>query len=252
VAALWAALALQAPWFLLTVYAPGYLGGLALCWLHGYYEHERGTVSHHGRLYNLLFFNDGYHIEHHLHPDEHWTRLPVHSEDVTTLSRWPAVLRWLDLLNLDGLERCLLRSVLLQRLVLRWHERAFRRLLPQLETVRRVGIVGGGLFPRSAILLRKLLPEALLIVIDMNWENICIARPRCPEEVRFVHSQFDAVRVHDLDLLVIPLSFCGDRRSLYEHPPAPAVMVHDWLWNRKGQSALVSILLLKRLNLVQA
>jgi hypothetical protein len=252
VAALWVVLAVQAPWFLLTAYAPGYLGGLALCWLHGYYEHQRGTVSHHGTLYNLLFFNDGYHIEHHLHPEEHWTRLPGHADGATMVSRWPAVLRYLDVLSLDGLERCLLRSSFLQKLVLHWHERAFRRLLPHAGCIRHVGIIGGGLFPRTALILKDLLPEARLTVIDMDLNHIRVAQAKCPDEVRFIHDRFDPARVHDLDLLIFPLSFCGDRRSLYQHPPAPTIIVHDWLWSCRGQSARVSILLLKRMNLVRA
>src|ERR1041385_5265580 len=55
----------RAPEFFLTVYLPGWLIGLALCQLQGHFEHARGTTSHYGRLYNLLFFNDGYHVEHH-------------------------------------------------------------------------------------------------------------------------------------------------------------------------------------------
>src|SRR5262249_30034891 len=73
VVALWSVLLVFAPMFFLTVYLPGYCLGLGLCWLHGYYEHARDTTSHHGTLYNLLFFNDGYHVEHHAHPGRHWT-----------------------------------------------------------------------------------------------------------------------------------------------------------------------------------
>ena len=68
--ALWGALLVFAPRFVLTVYLPGYLCGLGLCALQGRYEHIRGTVSHYGRLYNILFFNDGYHVEHHAHPED--------------------------------------------------------------------------------------------------------------------------------------------------------------------------------------
>src|SRR5438046_5553829 len=53
VLALWTVMALRAPGFLLSVYAPGYLLGLALCGLHGYYEHAHGVTSYYGKLYNL-------------------------------------------------------------------------------------------------------------------------------------------------------------------------------------------------------
>src|SRR5206468_2818452 len=57
--ALWIVIASTSPKFFLTAYVPGYLAGLSLCWLQGRYEHARGATSHYGRLYNLLFFNDG-------------------------------------------------------------------------------------------------------------------------------------------------------------------------------------------------
>ena len=54
------------------------------------------------------------------------------------------------------------------------------------------------------------------------------------------------------DLVVIPLSFAGNRRAVYRNPPARLVLVHDWIWSRHGsrRSAVVSWLLLKRVNLV--
>src|SRR5688500_629025 len=81
VSALWIAIAAQGPRALLLIWVPGWLGGLLLCWLQGYYEHVRGTVSHYGSLYNFAFFNDGYHVEHHARPGVHWSALPrtVHS-----------------------------------------------------------------------------------------------------------------------------------------------------------------------------
>src|SRR5262245_58492419 len=112
---LWAALLWLAPWFLLTAYLPGFAVGMFLCWLHGYYEHVRGTVSHYGRLYNLLFFNDGYHVEHHARTATHWTELPRTARPDVPVSRWPAVLRWLEVFSLENLERLVLRSR-----VLRW------------------------------------------------------------------------------------------------------------------------------------
>jgi fatty acid desaturase len=57
--------------------------------MENYYEHFGATpensfansVSHYGRIYNLVFFNEGYHQEHHLRPQAHWTKRPhVHEE----------------------------------------------------------------------------------------------------------------------------------------------------------------------------
>jgi hypothetical protein len=251
VLALWAALAALNPQFFLTVYAPAYLAGLGLCALHGYYEHARGTISHYGTLYNLLFFNDGYHVEHHAHPGAHWTRLPANVRPGAQLSRWPAVLRWLDLFTLEGLERCVLRSRLLQRFVLHKHERAFRRLLPELPAVRRVAVVGGGLFPRTALVLGRLLPQAHVTVIDASADNIATARALVPGEVEFINEWYDPCKHGGFDLVVIPLAFVGDRQTFYRDPPAAAVLVHDWLWRRCRSGAVVSFLLCKRLNLVR-
>ena len=240
-----------APKFFLTVYLPGLLLGLALCQAQGHYEHMRGTVSHYGWIYNALFFNDGYHVEHHERPAEHWTQLRQRRKLRGNASRWPAVLRWLETTNLELMERWVLRSKTLQRFVLKKHERAFRALLPKLPEVRRVGIVGGGLFPRTALILQRLLPLAQLTIIDASAENISVASRFVRSNVQFVHEFYDASNTEDLDLVVIPLAFIGDRATIYQYPTAPAVLVHDWIWSRRGTSAVVSLSLLKRLNLVQ-
>lgn len=251
-AAFWFGLASQlTPWFL-TAYLPGWAIGLGLCQLQGYYEHARGTRSHYGRVYNVLFFNDGLHVEHHLRPGLHWTELNQLVQDGTPRSRWPPVLRWLDVLSLEALERLVLRSPRLQRFVLATHERAFRRLLPLAGEVRAVTIVGGGLFPRTALVLRKLLPDAEITVMDACAEHIEIARPMLGDGVRFVHEVFDPSRRCDADLLIVPLSFSGRRARIYERPPAPAVLVHDWIAAAHQPSAVVSWLLFKRLNLVRS
>jgi hypothetical protein len=246
----WAILLALSPSFFFTVYAPAYLAGLALCTLHGYYEHARGTVSHYGMLYNLLFFNDGYHVEHHAWPGAHWARLPQRTDPHANVSRWPAVLRWLDELTLEGLERWVVRSKRLQHFVVKTHERAFRRLLPALPVIRTVGIIGGGLFPRTVLVCRRLLPQAELVVIDADQENIRTAQAFVPDGVRFINDWYDPARHGGFDLLVVPLAFVGDRRTFYRQPPAPAVLVHDWLWRRHRPGAVVSLFLGKRLNLV--
>jgi fatty acid desaturase len=248
---LWTVLLVWQPGFFLGVYLPAYGAGLGLCWLHGYYEHARGTTSHHGSLYNLLFFNDGYHVEHHAHPGTHWTELPQRATPDTPVSRWPAVLRWLDFLSLEMLERWVLRSRRLQDFVLTKHEQAFRRLLSGQSDIKRVGIVGGGLFPRTYLICRRLLPEAELVVIDASAANLHIAQAFVSDQVTVVHDWYDPVRHHGFDLLVIPLAFIGDRAAFYRQPPAPTVLIHDWLWRRYRPGVIISLLLCKRLNLVR-
>jgi len=261
VVALWLILLDRAPMFFATVYLPGYLSGLLLCAVHGHYEHAGGTVSYYGRLYNLLLFNDGYHVEHHAQPGVPWSRLPERREPGARESRWPAPLRWLEGLNvLERLERLVLRSRRLQRFVLRTHARALGELVAQLPPVRRITIVGGGLFPRSALILRSLLPDAEITIIDANRANLDRARAWI-DSAHFVHARYDHQmereasaerRVSDVsDLVVIPLAFDGDRNIFYTHPPAPAIIVHDWIWRKRAISRVVSVALLKRVNLVR-
>jgi hypothetical protein len=247
----WATAAVADPAFFLGVYVPGYLVGLGLCSLQGHFEHARGTTSHYGWLYNWCFFNDGYHAEHHLRPGEHWTRLPSHPLAAARSSRWPPVLRWLDAFTLESLERRVLRSPRLQRFVLSAHERAFRAVLRQVPPIDRVIIVGGGLYPRSTLILRRLLPLATLTIVEAKPEHLEIASTFLPGDIEFEHRLFDATVSEHADLVVIPLAFIGDRERVYRHPPAKLAVVHDWMWRRRGEGARVSWLLLKRLNLVR-
>src|ERR1700682_982211 len=249
VLSLWTALAARAPAFFASVYLPGYIAGLGLCALHGYYEHARGATSHYGRLYNLLFFNDGYHAEHHAKPGLHWTRLPEGSQPADRTSVWPAPLRWMEAFSLEAIERLVLRSSTLQRFVLRTHARAFREYVSALPIVERIGIVGGGLFPRTALILEELLPSARITIIDANRANLDIARALLGAgSIEFVHASYPEPYSVGYDLLVIPLSFNGDREAIYARPPAPVVIVHDWIWRKRGNSRIVSIALLKRIN----
>ena len=249
--ALWSALAFAAPKFLAFTYAPGLALGLVLCHLQGHYEHARGTTSHYGWLYNFLFFNDGYHVEHHQKPTRHWSDLRAQRAHVAA-SRWPAVLRWLERINLESLERIVLRSRLLQKFVLRVHRRAFERLLKNVLEARRIGVVGGALFPRTALLLKEVVPAATVTVIDSNARHIEIAHTFLNGSVRYEHRTFESAGPADeYDVVVIPLSYVGDRERLYRTPPARAVLVQDWLWRRRGNAtSTISWFLLKRLNLV--
>lgn len=237
------------------VYLPGWALGMALCWLQGHYEHARGTTSHYGSLYNLLFFNDGYHVEHHRQPGVHWTRLPSRRMATTAerqaVSRWPPVLRWLEVLSLDGLERIVLGVPLLQRIVIRWHERALCRLMPSAGPIRSVVIVGGGLFPRTALALGRLQPNLAITIIDARQEHLDVARRFLDDRVILRQGFYSAAQPLAADLVVIPMAFIGARRLVYAHPPARATLVHDWIWHRRGRGAVVSWLLLKRINLIE-
>jgi len=240
---LWTALAAVHPRFFWLTYVPGYLAGLGLCALQGHWEHAEGRpVSHYGRVYNFLCFNDGYHAEHHRAPALHWAALPGVS------ARGPAAR------PLETLERLVLGSSRLQRFVLASHRRAFQCLLPQLPSISRVTIVGGGLFPRTALIMRELLPEARLVIVDSDARNLETARRflGIGASVEYRNERFVPGPSSDCDLAVIPLCFDGERAAVYREPPARAVLVHDWMWRRRGSGAIVSILLLKRVNLIRA
>jgi len=248
---LWSALALLEPHFFMWVYLSGYLAGLGLCAMQGHWEHAGGKpISHYGRIYNFLCFNDGYHAEHHAVPATHWSRLPHFNHAGAAASSWPPLLRWLEVRPLEILERFVLLSPHLQRFVLRTHRRAFRALLPQLETIRSVAIVGGGLFPRTALILRDLLPEAQLTIVDSDPYNLETARRFLDANIEYRNERYVPGASRDCDLTVFPLCLDGDRGAIYRHPPSPSVLVHDWIWRRRGTGAVVSVALLKRLNLV--
>jgi hypothetical protein len=124
------------------------------------------------------------------------------------------------------------------------------------------------------------MPESTLILIDQDANNLEIARTfltrhqskeglegddpvlsadlrtddkfatATPPSHRFINERFIPAESWDVDLLVVPLAFNGNREEIYRHPPASAVLVHDWLWRHRGSSVVISFLLLKRLNLV--
>jgi fatty acid desaturase len=64
-------------------YLPSYFFGWVLSYAEGYLEHYgaqpgnsyANSVSSYNLLYNVLWFNNGYHQEHHWDPRCHWTRM---------------------------------------------------------------------------------------------------------------------------------------------------------------------------------
>jgi fatty acid desaturase len=69
--------------FVVLLLLPSYYLGHSLSNLNGYYRHYGGNpdvpiawgVSSYGKLYNFMWFNNGYHAEHHYRPNTHWTAM---------------------------------------------------------------------------------------------------------------------------------------------------------------------------------
>ena len=83
--ALFVIAALLVDWHAVLFLLPCWYLGNTLSQLSGYYEHLGGNpddpiawgVSSYAPLYNLIWFGNGHHAEHHFRPAIHWTRLPA-------------------------------------------------------------------------------------------------------------------------------------------------------------------------------
>jgi fatty acid desaturase len=84
-----------ARWRFMLFFLPSYYFGHCLSYLNGYYLHYGGNpdvplawgVSSYHRLYNWLWFNNGYHAEHHYRPRVHWTRMKALHEQLEAEQR---------------------------------------------------------------------------------------------------------------------------------------------------------------------
>ncbi len=254
----------------LLVIVPGFALGMALARVQGYFEHHgdpgplhESGVTHRGWLYNLLWFNDGYHAEHHLSPGTHWTLLPTVAASPRRTSARAPLLRWTErsyvkCMLLGALERGVLGSRTLQAWVLERHVAAFARLPLDAPRTRSVAIVGGGMFPRTALVFRRLFPDARILVIDGSATSVAAlgrffaARALPPPEVDV--AWFDPERHRGFDVVIFPLAFAGDgalvARATRENA---AVVVHDWIFSAVPRAARatshVSWFFLKRLTL---
>jgi fatty acid desaturase len=78
-----AAFAILNPMGLLAFYLPMWFLGNVAAMAENYVEHhgaipgnrKTDSVSSYGKLYNWIWFNNGYHQEHHFQPQIHWTRV---------------------------------------------------------------------------------------------------------------------------------------------------------------------------------
>ena len=95
-AAFWFAMCWYDWRFFVCFYLPSYYVGWMLSYAEGYLEHYgckpgnpfANSVSSYHYLYNLLWFNNGYHQEHHWDPKWHWTRMPqLHARIKDELTR---------------------------------------------------------------------------------------------------------------------------------------------------------------------
>jgi len=258
-----ALLAAFAPTFTLGAWLPGIVLGLLLCSLQGRMEHARGEadgISCYGRLHNGLWFNDGFHVEHHRWPGLHWSELPARrivGAPASPLPPWLRPLAGLSARALDALERLVLRAPWLQRLIVRCHLDATRRVLT--FAPRSARIVGGGLFPRSAHVLRALAPDVRVEIVDASREHLAIARAHLDGDAsiawRLETWSPDDDRA-DVDLVIVPLAYRParpeDRRALMTPGPS-ARLVHTWLWTRTSHPrAVIAWWLMKKVVLVPA
>ena len=260
------------PYTLAFVVAPGFALGMSLARMQGHFEHEgdddraKSGVSHYGWLYNALWFNDGYHAEHHRSPGTHWAELVHVRRDPPRTSAHAPLLRLLDRLDfaawsrasaLGLLERAVPRFPRLERWVVQRHARAIASLLEGRPTPRRIAIVGGGLFPRTVLVMREVAENASVVVIDASSESLEVARRHLDERgiphPAMQHARFDSEVHRGFDLVVFPLAFVGARESIAracEHNTL--VLTHDWLTTRLPHSRVVSGWLWKRVNLHEA
>jgi hypothetical protein len=251
VAGVWVLLLMALPGVTVRAVLPGFALGMALCWMQGYFEHAQGTTSNYGAIYNWLFFNDGFHVEHHRRPAAHWTTLPKLRSDEHA-SRWPAVLRWLECFNLNRLEGIVAKSPVLQRWVVRVHAKGLRRLTRGIAVPKSVAIIGGGLFPRTALVVHEVWPEARITILEADARHLAMCRRWLRADEELVHARVRADALPAGDLIVVPLAFDQSKQPLYSGGAGRNIVVHDWLWRRGARSVITSVLLLKRMNLVTA
>jgi hypothetical protein len=126
----------------------------------------------------------------------------------------------------------------------------------ELASVARVTIIGGGLFPRSVLVLQQLVPEAHLTIVDFSAYNVSVAQSylaKCGVDASRVSFRIEPFRgaACDSDLVVAPLAFVGERSMLNARSQKVGTVVHEWCWRRSSsRSVMISALLFKRLSLL--
>ncbi len=101
----WAALVWVDPWFALFFVGVHYIARCT-AYLENYLEHygaipgsrKTDSVSCYNRVYNIIWFNNGYHQEHHLRANVHWTEMPGLTKELPPISE-RRVVRYCHLAN---------------------------------------------------------------------------------------------------------------------------------------------------------
>src|SRR5438105_738279 len=81
--------------YIIFYFLPFFYLGHCFSYLNGYYRHYGANpdkpvawgVSSYGKIYNWLFFYNGYHAEHHFRPKVHWTKMEAFREQVGELQK---------------------------------------------------------------------------------------------------------------------------------------------------------------------
>ena len=81
--------------YVIFYFLPFWYLGHCFSYLNGYYRHYGANpdkpiawgVSSYGKIYNWLFFYNGYHAEHHFRPKVHWTKMEKFREQVGELQK---------------------------------------------------------------------------------------------------------------------------------------------------------------------
>src|SRR6266498_3350345 len=86
-------------WRFMLFFLPFWYLGHCFSYLNGYYRHYGANpdkpiawgVSSYGKIYNWLFFYNGYHAEHHFRPKVHWTKIEKFRKSIADLQKQEGV-----------------------------------------------------------------------------------------------------------------------------------------------------------------
>ena len=86
-------------WRFMLYFLPFWYLGHCFSYLNGYYRHYGANpdkpiawgVSSYGKIYNWLFFYNGYHAEHHFRPKVHWTKMEKFRRSIEHLQKQEGV-----------------------------------------------------------------------------------------------------------------------------------------------------------------